>query len=78
MYNTNINVQSMDSYHAGDIICQQDIGGSLIVLKTDEYIMCIEIDTWYMIAHEWLIVSQLELNAVLNNSRYPLLPNEVS
>jgi len=45
VYNTNINVQSMDSYHAGDIICQQDIGGSLIVLKTDEYIMCIEIDT---------------------------------
>lgn len=25
VYNTNINVQSMDSYHAGDIICQQDI-----------------------------------------------------
>ena len=25
VYNTNINVQSMDSYHAGDIICQQGI-----------------------------------------------------
>ena len=46
VYNTNINVQSMDSYHAGNIIVSKTLyGGPLIVFKTDEYIMCIEIDT---------------------------------